>query len=92
MSTSGKKKWPVILGVVFVVAFVIAMVLSTSTTAKYHVQVCMAFNGGKLCRNGAASTQQEAQRIATDLACSDLGAGGFSNCRNVEPSRVTWKP
>lgn len=91
MSTSGKKKWPVIIAVVFLAVFVIAMVISTSTTAKYHVEVCMAFNGGKTCRNGAASTKEEAQRIATEAACSDLGAGGFSNCRDLKPVSVTWK-
>ncbi len=91
MSTSGKKKWPVIVAVVFLAVFVIAMVISTSTSAKYHVEVCMAFNGGKRCKNGAASTKEEAQRIATESACSDLGAGGFSNCRNVNPVSVKWQ-
>ena len=86
-----KKKWPVIAAAVFIVGFVIAMVISTSTTAKFHCEVCMNFNGRTVCRNGAASTQREAQRIATDLACSDLGAGGFSQCPNLEPASVKWK-
>ena len=86
-----KKKWPVIAGIVFIAGFVAAMIWSTSTTAKFHCEVCMAFNGRTVCRNGAASTEQEAQRIGTDLACSDLGAGGFSNCKNVEPLSVKWK-
>ena len=89
---SAKKKWPVIAGVIFIAAFIVAMVWSTSTTAKFHCEVCIPFNGRTVCRNGAAESRQEAQRIATDLACSDLGASGFSNCKNVEPSRVTWKP
>lgn len=87
-----KRKWPVIAGVIFIAGFVAAMILSTSTTAKFHCEVCMAFNGGTICRNGAASTQMEAQRIATESACSDLGAGGFSPCRNTNPVSVKWKP
>jgi hypothetical protein len=86
-----KMKWPVIAGVVFVLGFIAAMVISTSGTAKFHCEVCMNFNGGTVCRNGAAATREEAQRIATDLACSDLGAGGFSNCKNVQPTSVKWK-
>ena len=86
-----KKKWPVIIGVIFIAVVVAAMVFSTSTTAKFHCEVCMAFNGRTVCRNGAASTQQEAQRIGTDLACSDLGAGGFSPCAHNEPVSVKWK-
>jgi hypothetical protein len=86
-----KRKWPVIAGLVFILGFIAAMAISTSGTAKFHCEVCMNFNGGTVCRNGAASTQAEAQRIATDLACTDLGAGGFSNCKNVVPASVKWK-
>jgi len=86
-----KKKWPIIAGAIFILGFIVAMALTTSTTAQYHCEVCMNFNGRTVCRNGAASTQREAQRIATDLACSDLGAGGFSQCPNLEPASVKWK-
>ena len=89
---SNKKKWPVIAGVIFIVGFIAAMLLSTSSEAKYHCEICIAFNGRTVCRSGAASTRTEAQRIATESACSDLGAGGFSNCRNTVPVRLTWKP
>ncbi len=88
---NSKKKWPVIAGIVFIVGFIAAMMLSTSTEAKYHCEICIAFNGATVCRNGAASTKQEAQRIATESACSDLGAGGFSNCRNTNPVSLKWK-
>ncbi len=87
-----KRKWPIVAGVVFIACLFAAMIMSTSSTPKFHVEVCMAFQGGTVCRNGAASTRQEAQRIATESACSDLGAGGFSNCRNLEPISVKWKP
>ena len=87
-----KRKWPVIAGAIFIAGFIVAMIFSTSTEAKFHCEVCMAFNGGTVCRNGAASTKQEAQRIATESACSDLGAGGFSNCRNLVPVSLKWKP
>lgn len=80
-----------IAGVIFIVGFIAAMVFSTSSEAQFHCEICIAFNGGTVCRNGAASTRQEAQRIATESACSDLGAGGFSNCRNTVPVSVKWK-
>jgi hypothetical protein len=89
--TKPKKKWPLIAGVIFIVGLFAAMILSTTSTPKFHCEVCMNFNGGTVCRNGAASTQQEAQRIATESACSDLGAGGFSNCRNLTPASLKWK-
>ena len=87
-----KRKWPVIAGVLFIAGLFAAMIWSTSSTPKFHCEVCMAFNGGTVCKNGAASTKEEAQRIATESACSDLGAGGFSNCRNLTPASLKWKP
>jgi uncharacterized membrane protein YciS (DUF1049 family) len=89
--TKSKRKLPVIIGVIFIVGFIIVMVLTTTGTAKFRCEVCMAYRGQTVCRNGAATTRQEAQRIATESACSDLGAGGFSNCRNGEPVSVSWK-
>ncbi len=86
-----KKKWPLIAAVIFIAGFIAAMVTTTSSTARFHCEVCMNFNGSTVCRNGAAATKNEAQRIATDLACSDLGAGGFSPCRNLDPVSVKWK-
>ncbi len=86
-----KKKWPMILGVLFIAGFIVAMMMTTSSVSKFHCEVCMNFNGRTVCRNGAAATEREAQRIATDLACSDLGAGGFSQCPNTEPVSVKWK-
>jgi hypothetical protein len=86
-----RRKWPIVAGVIFIAGFIVAMVWSTSTTAQYHCEVCMAFNGRTVCRNGAASTKQEAQRIGTDLACSDLGAGGFSPCARLDPVSVKWR-
>ena len=87
-----KRKWPVIAGVVFIVGFVAAMILSTAGNANFHCEVCMAFNGRTACRSAAASTKMEAQRNATELACSDLGGSGLSPCRNGAPVSLTWKP
>lgn len=85
------RKLPVIAGVIFIVGFIIAMIVTTNGTAKFSCEVCMAFNGRTTCRSGAAATQQAAQRLATDLACSDLGAGGFSHCADQNPVSVKWK-
>jgi hypothetical protein len=85
------KKWPVVAGLIFIVGFIVAMLLTTSGESKYHCEVCMSFNGGTVCRNGGAPTKEEAQRIATEAACTDLGAGGFSNCRNLTPVSLKWK-
>jgi hypothetical protein len=88
-----RKKWPVILGVLFIVAFVAAMLFTTRGNARFRCQVCMTFDGRTICRSGAATSRDEAVRIAADNACTDLTSGmtPFVQCRSQPPSRVTWK-
>jgi hypothetical protein len=90
--TGSKRKWPVIAGVVFIVGFIAAMLFTSSGNAKFRCEVCMTFDGRTVCRNGAGMTQTEAQRVATEGACSDLTSGmnNLEHCRNSE-AKVTWK-
>ena len=86
------KKLPVIIGVAFIVLFIVALVVTSGGNAKYRCEVCMTFDGNTVCRNGAATTQTEAQRIATEAACTDLTSGmnNLEQCRNSQP-KITWK-
>lgn len=88
-----KRKWPVIIGVAFIVIFVAAMAYSTLGNARYKCTVCITFNGRSLCRDGAATTKAEAERIAADGICTDLGRGmtEFLQCQQNAPRQVTWK-
>jgi hypothetical protein len=88
----GKTKWPVVAGVIFILGFVLAMLFTTRGNDKYRCEVCITFGGNTQCGNAAAATQTEAQRIATDQACTMLTSGmtNLEQCRNTSP-RVTWK-
>lgn len=88
-----KKKWPVIAGVAFIVIFLVAMFVSTSGNNAYRCEVCITFENRTVCRNGAASTQMAAERIASDTACTDLTSGmtALMQCQNNAPRKVTWK-
>jgi hypothetical protein len=89
--TQSKKKWPVIAGVIFILGFIAAMLLTTSGNAQFHCEVCLAFNGQTKCRTAGASAKDDAQRAATNAACSDLGIGGFE-CSSIQPVSVKWNP
>jgi hypothetical protein len=93
MATRSRKKWPVIAGFGFIVAFIAWMALSTLGNAQYHCEVCVTFEGRTVCRNGAATTREQAERIATDGACTDLTSGMTSlmQCQNGADRKVTWK-
>jgi hypothetical protein len=90
---AGKRKVPVIAGIVFAVVFVAAVAWSTLGNSTYKVEVCEGFGGRSVCRGGAAATKEEAQRIATVAACTDLthGMTELIQCQDSVPVRVTWK-
>ena len=87
-----KTKWPVVLGILFIVGFIATMVLTSGGNDKFRVEVCKTFDGNTKCFTAAAGTQIEAERVATDGACSGLTAGmnNLEQCRN-SPAKVTWK-
>jgi hypothetical protein len=91
--TKSRRKWPVIAGFAFILIFIAAMLLTTQGNAKYRCEVCVTFDGRTVCRNGAAPTQMEAERIASDTACTDLSSGMTSllQCQNNAPRKVSWK-
>ena len=93
MSTQKKTKWPVIAGVVFIVAFIAAMVFSSTGNDQYRAEVCVTFEGRTVCRNSAATTKLEAERIGASTACTDLTAGmtALMQCEQNSPRQVTWK-
>ncbi len=87
-------KKSVILTLLFA-GVVLAAILYTSlggANRKYRVKICITFQGRTECRTARASTRMEAQRTATDNACS-LMAGGqseFERCRNTPPTSEEW--
>jgi hypothetical protein len=89
-----KKKLPVILGVIFVIGFIAALVLSSGGgNTKFRAEVCITFDGRKICRNAASATKEEAERIAATAACTDLTSGmtALMQCEQSAPRQVTWK-
>lgn len=91
--TKSKRKWPVIAGIAFIVAFIAAMAYSTFGNAQIRCEVCITYGGQTICRNGAATTREQAERAATDSACTDLSHGmtELMQCQNNAPRKITWK-
>lgn len=88
-----KKKWPVIAGIAFIAIFIAAMAYSTFGNAQLHCEICITYNGRTICRDGAATTKEQAERAATDSACTDLSHGmtELMQCQNNAPRKITWK-
>ena len=94
MSPQKKKtKWPVIIGAAFIVIFIAVMIFSSAGNNQYRAEVCVTFEGRTVCRNAAATTKLEAERIGATTACTDLTAGmtALMQCEQNSPRQVTWK-
>ncbi len=68
------------------------MVYTSGGNDKFRCEVCKTFDGRTNCFTAAAGTQLEAERAATEGACSGLTSGmnNLEQCRN-SPAKVTWK-
>lgn len=88
-----KTNWPVIIGAAFITLFIAVMVYSSSGNDLYRAEVCVSFEGRTVCRNAAATTKLEAERIGASTACTDLTSGmtALMQCEQNSPRQVTWK-
>ena len=82
-----------IIGVVFLLIVIGAVVYSTSTLAAYRVEVCMEFHGMTSCRTASGSTREFALRTATTNACATIASGVTDSiaCDQAQPQKVTWR-
>ncbi len=81
-----------IIGILFLVIVIGALVYSTSTLAAHKVEVCMEFKGQTQCRTASGSTEEFALRTATSNACALIASGVTDSiaCDQATPKKVTW--
>lgn len=80
-------KWIVILGLVL---FVVGVVYWSVTPVQSQCEVCMEFDGERVCRRGAGATEEDARRAAQESVCGG-NASGMSEmiaCRAAAPASV----
>ncbi len=83
---------PVILGIVFAIAIVAALVYTSFGNRQFHCEVCMAYNGRTSCRKASAANREAALRSATDNACAQIASGVTETmgCGSSAPASVRW--
>ena len=86
-------KKSVLIAIVFVVAFVAMVLITTFGGNRVRVQVCVEYHGRSDCRTAQAATREEALRTAVTNACAQLASGVIetSQCESAPPVSVTWK-
>ena len=77
--------------VVFVVAMVAYVVISSMGTAKVSCEVCIDFKGRQACRTARGPTRDEAIATARNNACAQIVSGRTDNilCGGSEPATLS---
>ena len=78
----------------FAVLVLLMILWASLGLTQYTCEVCMEFNGRSKCRSAAGPTREEAQRTATDNACSFLASGMTESirCSSTPPASVKCRP
>ena len=76
-----------ILGIALAIGYIF---YSLTAVAQVSCEVCITYRGKTECRTGAGATEEEAQRTATDVACTFLAAGMTDSiaCTSTPPTRL----
>jgi hypothetical protein len=79
-----------ILAVVGIGLFLAFIIYSMMGVAQVSCQVCITFRGRTSCSSARGANANEAQRTATDVACSSIAAGMADSiaCGNTPPVRL----
>ena len=85
-------KKSVLLGILFVVVFLAAVIYSTMGVGRVRCEVCITYRGRNACRTASARTRELALRTATENACALISAGvtDSNQCNNTPPDSVRW--
>ena len=89
-----KRKWPVILGILFIVGFIAAMLISTRGNSKFRCEVCITFQGRQACRLVDGPTEHEALTGAVNNTCAQLSSGVTDSiaCEHTQPTKTDCRP
>ena len=84
--------WKILVAIGFV-ALIGFIIYSATGLAQVSCEVCVEFHGKTSCQPAAGTTQQEAVKTASDIACSDLASGRTESiaCERTPPKSVTCK-
>jgi hypothetical protein len=83
---------PVVIGVLFIVGMLAAIIYSTIGSNPFRVEVCLTFKGQPVCKTASGATEEFALRSARTNACGMIASGVTDTiaCENTVPTSVTW--
>jgi len=79
-----------LIAVLFLLGVVGAVVYSTLELNQYSCEVCITYNGEQNCARASGTSEDEAIRTATDVACAPIADGMTESiqCSRKPPDSV----
>ncbi len=73
------------------VAFVVYVIYSSTGLDKVSCEVCIDYRGASNCASASGTSEEEARRTATTVACASLSSGvtDSMNCDRTPPRSVS---
>jgi hypothetical protein len=84
------KKKPKVLAVLGFVLLLAYIIYASMNLSQVTCEVCITYRGRTECRTAQGTNAEEAQRTATDVACTLLSSGMTENiaCGNTPPAKL----
>jgi len=86
------KLWKIVVGAAFA-GLIVFIIYSATGLAQVSCEVCVEFHGRTSCQPAAGTSQEEAVRTASGIACTDLANGRTENiaCERTPPKSIACK-
>jgi hypothetical protein len=80
-----------IISILFGLAVLATLIYSTLDLRQYSCEVCMAYQGRDNCATASGTSEEEAIRTATSVACAPITGGMTESiqCDNTPPRSVS---
>jgi hypothetical protein len=80
-----------LIAILFSLLVLGVLIYSTLGLQQYSCEVCITYQGQTNCSTAAGTSQEEATRTATDVACAPISNGMTESiqCSNTPPNSVS---
>jgi hypothetical protein len=80
-----------LIAILFSLLVLGVLIYSTLDLQQYSCEVCITYQGQTNCSTAAGTTQEEATRTATDVACAPISNGMTESiqCSNTPPNSAS---
>jgi hypothetical protein len=79
-----------LIAILFALLVLGVLIYSSLNLQQYSCEVCISYQGRNNCSTASGTSEEEATRTATDVACAPITSGMTESiqCSNTPPTKV----